>query len=375
MTVMAQARAPERRRTGTPTLSRITLGALLGAVLGVAPAGMFAAPAAAQQDLRPLLERIQRMERDLSTLQQQVNGGRPPPSGGGAMDTEATAAATVRLSQLESDLRATTGQFEEINFSVGQLRQRLDRLVSDVDFRLQELEKVASGRAPATPPAGAAAPVAEAGSGAGAAAPTAEGRGEVRADAGAAPQALGAPPRNLGAIPATAADRPPPAGAGAAPPPPVPPQAAALGAGALPPPSGPAPNVRLPPGAPKDQYDYAFDLLKRAEYAEAEQALRQFVNAYPHDPLAGNAQYWLAETYYVRNNYSEAATQFLKGYQTYPQSPKAPDNLFKLGLTLTILGKVQEACSAFQRFDKEYPAAPGALKRRVGDERQRLGCA
>jgi tol-pal system protein YbgF len=368
MTDMPRQLGRAARRTVSTTAARIALGALLGVVFGLAPGGMVAGPAAAQQDLRPLLDRIQRMERDLSTLQQQVNGGRPPPSGGagGAMDTEATAAATVRLSQLESDLRATTGQFEEINFAVGQLRQRLDRLVSDVDFRLQELEKIASGRAPAGAPAAAAPPVADAG----AAASTGDGRGEARAEAAAAPPTLGAPPRNLGAIPAATADRSPlSAGApGAAPPPPVPPQAAAVSGAA-------AANVRLPPGAPKDQYDYAFDLLKRAEYAEAEQALRQFVSAYPHDPLAGNAQYWLAETYYVRNNYSEAATQFLKGYQTYPQSPKAPDNLFKLGLTLTILGKVQEACSAFQRFDKEYPAAPGALKRRVVDERQRLGCA
>jgi tol-pal system protein YbgF len=194
-------------------------------------------------------------------------------------------------------------------------------------------------------------------------------------DAAAAP-AMGAPPRNLGTIP-MGADR-------AVPPAPGPQTAAAAPGGIAPSALAPTPiapaaiapsAVRLPSGSPKDQYDYAFDLLKRAEYAQAEQALRQFVTAYPRDPLAGNAQYWLGETFYVRNNYAEAAAQFLKGYQTYPQSPKAPDNLFKLGLTLTILGKVQEACSAYQRFDREYANAAGALKRRVVDERQRLGCA
>jgi tol-pal system protein YbgF len=197
---------------------------------------------------------------------------------------------------------------------------------------------------------------------------------------------MGTPPRNLGTIPLSA-DRALP-GAAAVPPAPGQQTAAVPGgiapSGLAPTPIAPTPiapaavapsAVRLPSGSPKDQYDYAFDLLKRAEYAQAEQALRQFVTAYPRDPLAGNAQYWLGETFYVRNNYAEAATQFLKGYQTYPQSPKAPDNLFKLGLTLTILGKVQEACSAYQRFDREYANAAGALKRRVVDERQRLGCA
>jgi tol-pal system protein YbgF len=347
-----------------------TLIGRAAAMLLVIWCGLGVNPAAAQ-DLQPLLERVQRMERDLALLQQQVNGGKPP--AGGAAASDATVAATVKVAQIESDLRATTGQLEEINFSVGQLRQRLDRLVTDVDFRLSSLEKIASGGAPPAGAAVAVAPPAGAPPGAAAAADT----GTVPPAAGASPDQptplLGPQPRNLGTIPLGAV---PPPGAVAMPPPPGGPQVAAAPGGIAPTTLTPAATmVRLPPGTPKDQYDYAFDLLKRAEYAQAEQALRQFVTTYPTDPLAGNAQYWLAETYYVRNNYSEAAAQFLKGYQTYPQSPKAADNLFKLGLTLTILGKVQEACSAYQRFDREYATAAGALKRRVVDERQRLGCA
>lgn len=342
------------------------------AILAAAPT-----PARAQQqDLRPLWDRIQRMERDLTALQRQT-GVQP----GGAMEAETAAGATVRLAQLESDLRSTTGQLEEINFSVGQMRQRLDRLITDVDFRLGELEKVARGEKPSAPPVAAPAAAQAAPQVAEVRPPSANVPGAV-VPADATPAGtLGAPPRDLGSIPSSI-DRSlpsnvndPAAGTGL-PPPGAAPQVAAL-PGQIPPTAIATPtaaNIRLPQGSSKDQYDYAFDLLKRAEYAQAEAALRQFVTAHPADPLAGNAQYWLAETYYVRNNYSEAATQFLKGYQTYPQSPKAADNLFKLGVTLTILGKVQDACSAFQRFDREYASAPGVLKRRVTDERQRLGC-
>ncbi len=364
--------------------ARILAGVVLAGVVLAGAVLTRVAPAAAQQDLRPLWDRIQRMERDLSTLQQQAYGGRPPPSGGGATDTETAAAATVRMAQLEADLRTTTGQLEEINFGVGQMRQRLERLVTDIDFRLGELEKVARGEKPA-----AAASAAPADAPAVAVVPGSPAANEVRAPSDAVPGAaaggppanvLGAPPRDLGSIPQSI-DRTLPSNLSdptGLPPPGAAPQVAAS-PGQIPPtgivttPAAAAP-VRLPAGSSKDQYDYAFDLLKRAEYAQAEQALRQFVSAYPNDPLAGNAQYWLAETYYVRNNYSEAAAQFLKGYQTYPQSPKAADNLFKLGMTLTILGKTQDACSAFQRFDREYATAPGVLKRRVSDERQRLAC-
>lgn len=102
--------------------------------------------------------------------------------------------------------------------------------------------------------------------------------------------------------------------------------------------------------------------------------MRQFVQAYPQDPLSGNAQYWLGETFYVRNNHTEAAVQFMQGYQRYPQSPKAPDNLFKLGMSLSSLDRKPEACAAFGRFNTEYPGAPGALKQRVQEERRRLAC-
>jgi len=114
--------------------------------------------------------------------------------------------------------------------------------------------------------------------------------------------------------------------------------------------------------------------VKKQEYASAESALRQFVTTNPNDELAGNAQYWLGETYYVRGSYQEAAQQFLTGYQKYPKSPKAPDNLLKLGLSLANTGKAKEACAAYGRFTSEYANASEFLKRRVREERQRLAC-
>ena len=83
-----------------------------------------------------------------------------------------------------------------------------------------------------------------------------------------------------------------------------------------------------------EAYDEAYNLLKEAKYQEAEQALQAFLSEYPNDKLAGNAQYWLGETYYVRANYEQAAIAFAKGYKNYKTSSKAPDNLLKLGLAM-----------------------------------------
>jgi tol-pal system protein YbgF len=133
-------------------------------------------------------------------------------------------------------------------------------------------------------------------------------------------------------------------------------------------------GAALPEGTPDDQYKYAFGLLSRADYAGAERALSAFVEQHPTHSLAGNAQYWLGETYYVRNDFNSAARAFAIGYQKYPKSPKAPDNLLKLGLSLGNLNKTKEACQSYSLLKKDFPKAIEQV-RRADAEQKRLRCS
>jgi tol-pal system protein YbgF len=121
-------------------------------------------------------------------------------------------------------------------------------------------------------------------------------------------------------------------------------------------------------------YNNAFTKLKQQDYQGAEAGFAAFVKNNPKDNLAGNAQYWLGETYYVRGDYTKAVEAFLFGYKTYPKNSKAPDSLLKLGLSLQALGSKPDACKAFKRFDKEYPDASVNMKDRVNTEMKKLGC-
>ena len=51
----------------------------------------------------------------------------------------------------------------------------------------------------------------------------------------------------------------------------------------------------------------------RSVPCRARTAFRQLIAAYPNDPLASSAQYWIGESYYVRGQYKNAADAFLKG--------------------------------------------------------------
>jgi tol-pal system protein YbgF len=147
-------------------------------------------------------------------------------------------------------------------------------------------------------------------------------------------------------------------------------------AGAAPPRPAPA-----PPGKPAEVeqpaqqlYERAYGLLLQKDYGTAETSFEDFLKRHPTHPLAGNAQYWLGETFYVRGQYRPAAAAFLKGYQDYAKSQKAPETLLKLAMSLQRLGQKDAACSSYNEFATKFPNPPAHIKSLAQAERQRSGC-
>lgn len=285
--------------TKTTTVSALFLGALL------CSGSAFAQTASMQQ-------RLQRLESEVSTLGGPVEVAQVPP--GVAQDFE------VRLQKLERAVADLTGRYEETTYQVSQLRDRLEKINSDVDFRLKELETKGGG--------------------------------------GGATDAFG---DAKGTAPAPAA----PAAKSADKAPDKPAEKTTQSAAAAP----------LPANASVEkQYEYAFNFLRESDYDKAEKAFQDFIAKHKTDPLAGNAQYWLGETYYVRGKYQEAAVAFAEGVQKYPKNSKAGDNLLKLGMSLGQMNKKKEACTAFSQLVAKFPDASASVKRRANTESRRLNC-
>jgi tol-pal system protein YbgF len=127
-------------------------------------------------------------------------------------------------------------------------------------------------------------------------------------------------------------------------------------------------------GNPKQLYETAYGYLLQQDYGAAEAAFDDFLKRFPNDNLAGNAQFWLGESYFVRGQFKPAATAFLKGYQTYGKSAKAPDSLLKLAMSLGRMGQKDAACSSFGELNTRFPAASADVKSRAASEKQRTGC-
>ena len=130
----------------------------------------------------------------------------------------------------------------------------------------------------------------------------------------------------------------------------------------------------LPNDSPEKQYEFATSFLKVGDYSTAERAFREFVIFHPEHELAGNAQYWYAETFRIRQLYTDAAAAYLEGYQKYPKGEKAPINLLKLGVSMVQIGEKDQGCKMINGVEKQYPEANQSVLQKAKYESQKFEC-
>ncbi|MCG8545371.1 MAG: tol-pal system protein YbgF [Alphaproteobacteria bacterium] len=325
-----------------------------------------AGPVAAQDS--ELALQLQRIRRDLSDLQAFVYSGKAPqreggetaalpPSGG----SDSVSRLQVQVQNIETQIRDLTGRIEEIEFGVSSIKDRVEKLIADVDVRLQALESGGAGAQPSgTAPTSGSQSRTRGGENLGVAA----GGGQPITGVGAAPSREGLQPGQevLGTMS--------PSGAKIVKPPlkSVPEAPSVAGQ--------PGSQVAaLAPSGPREQYNQAFGLLQQREYGKAAMAFDAFVEDNPESPLASNALYWLGETHYFQKDYAEAARVFLDGYKRYPKGNKAPDSLLKLGKSLAAINEKKPACAALKKLVKSFPKANKRLLSNARSELSRLGCS
>jgi len=333
-------------------------GAALIAALGLF--GMTAADGQAAQtiDARDVMSRIQRLERDLRDVQSETfrrnPNAAPPGAAAPAPAPEPQVQQTMpdldplvrQIGEMQESLGRLTGQMEELGHRVDQLTLKADRMQKEID--LQNAPAATAALAPPPPPAIGAPPVPMP-------ADLPPGPGPAPGDnAGALaslnpdqnpPSLRGAPPANLGQLPAGA-------------PLPV-----------------PAPALAARPADSKAEFDAAMNLLSRAQYDPASSAFRKFADTHPDEDRASDALYWAGDiAYSAKKDYPEAARDFAELLKKYPKAQRAPDGMLKLGLALFELGQMKEGCAALAALPAKYPNATASVATRAKTERTNNKC-
>ncbi|MER2519303.1 MAG: tol-pal system protein YbgF [Bdellovibrionales bacterium] len=270
-----------------------------------------------------------------------------PQSGAGLTATQ----VETRLSDMEDQMRAINGQVEQLSYALRRMDQTLQRLQGDYDQRLSKLEESVVNITAAA-----------------AAAKNAAARQQQ-----ALPHGIETPPM----VDSGEVDAPPPV---------APTRAGTLGAlkmqdgkvtgGNINPQAPPLPDTPPDYGlTSQEQYTHAFELLRQANYGDAEKAFKSFIEKNPQDKLIENAKYWYAETLYVRGNFSEAASAFADSFQQNAKGSKAPDSLLKLSLSLAAINKNPDACTVLSELKSKYPTSSASIKSRAAELRTKLKCS
>lgn len=110
----------------------------------------------------------------------------------------------------------------------------------------------------------------------------------------------------------------------------------------------------------QEGYQSALSVLKAGHYEEAIEAFQVYLISYPASTYAANAQYWMAEAYYVLKDYQSAVSQFNKVISAYPNSRKVPDAYLKMGFSFYELKDWQNAHQALEKIIANYPSSTAA---------------
>ena len=225
------------------------------------------------EDNHNIYETLELIQKDIKTLEKAVYSGsveiKNNSSGSSNLDNSSEDVLTrhlLKLSEIENQFQQLTNKFEEINFKIDKLSNRLSKVQADNQIRFQDIEFLINS-------------------------------GDVNKDISAktsqdkkdlpgssTPQDLGSisykdtatseTTQKIESVETTAS---------------------------IVTETFQAEEKILPNETPDKQYEFATSFLKVGDYPTAERAFREFVLSNPKHKLAGNAQYWYAETLELGN--------------------------------------------------------------------------
>jgi len=302
-------------------------------------------------DNHNIYETLEIIKNDLKTLERAVYSGSVEVKTTLSSENSSTELSTnsedvltrhlLKLSEVEDQFRQLTNKFEEINFKLDKLSNRLSKIQADNQIRFQDIETFMSSDENATRL-------------------TSKTKTELNEDLPGSSQ-----PQDLGSISYKDTETLETSQ-----------QIQSVDTtGSVVTETFQAEEKILPQDlTPEKQYELATSFLKVGDYSTAERAFREFVLSNSEHKLAGSAQYWYAETFRIRQLYTDAASAYLEGYQKYPKGNKAPINLLKLGVSMVQIGEKDQGCKMINGVEKQYPKANQSVIQKAKYESKKFEC-
>lgn len=118
-------------------------------------------------------------------------------------------------------------------------------------------------------------------------------------------------------------------------------------------------------GSPDQLYAAALANMRAGEHGQAVLDFLDLIAKFPKHPLAGHAQYWIGEAYYLQRDFRQALVEFQKVIEAHGKGGKAADALLKVGLCYRALHEPLRAREAWDKLIEEFPKSEATRKARA----------
>jgi len=218
----------------------------------------------AQQDkMNELLDRLEKIQKDIQTLEKAVYSKNVALPSDNVVVNEALTRQLAKISELEKQIQQMTSKFEENNYKLQQLSDRLNKVSNDSQFRFQQLESNKAISEKVSAPKEVIlekAPIVKKNE------TNILNSEEVNKEEENLIQEQPVQSENIKLKEKV---------------------------------NKPKTKV-LPKVSIAEQYKYATNIMKSGDFEKAEIAFKEFVDTHSKHELAGSAQFWYGETFYIR---------------------------------------------------------------------------
>jgi tol-pal system protein YbgF len=114
------------------------------------------------------------------------------------------------------------------------------------------------------------------------------------------------------------------------------------------------------PLTPEKVYDRGLNAFKEKRFADARKTLEALVKEHSNHSLAGNAQFWIGESYFEEKDFDDAILAYEEVLEKYKDSPKAPAAMLKQALAFIELKDNKAARGILRELIGKYPSSEQA---------------
>lgn len=109
------------------------------------------------------------------------------------------------------------------------------------------------------------------------------------------------------------------------------------------------------PVSDRSAYEQAKKTFDAGDMEAARIQFENFINTFPESSYAGNARFWIADSYYVEKWYEKAILEYQKVLEKYPDSNKTAAARLKQGYAFAELGEKANARLILNELIARYP--------------------